>query len=675
MSKVSSNVHGTDGAYVAGEWVDIEECAEKFNIKGGSGEECTKQCACCPRSRTRHSAAREDGSYDVVIIGAGCIGSSVARELSRTTASVLVLEAADDVSQGATKGNSGIVHAGFDDKPGTNRSRFCVPGNQMFPQLDRELHFGYEKTGSLVVATSEEEVKELNVLMEKGKTNGVKNLRIVQQEELRQMEPNVNHNAIAALHAADAGSVIPYEFSIALAENAADNGVEVRIRREVQQITPIDLGFEIKVRHWEPQSYVKQGMGMTPAVLASAAPCIATVLTEFLPSSWLETTSVVTGSTRLAALALGPFIFQAMRSSRCPSRRSPATTGNGAGKNIASWVDTMKVGGSGACQSVNGVTVEHETIKARYVVNCAGGASDKVARMIGDESFYIKPRLGEYLLLNKNQQNQTTHIIFPTPHPIKGKGVLVQKTLWGNLILGPTARDTSDEDTQKDSVEDIMTFILTKCRELVPSFDPSQVIHGFSGARAKSSAGDWIIEPSKADSRGKFINVAGIDSPGLAASPAIAQHTVKLLKEAGLELQDDPNFNPNRAPIIVPKNGLGLKFSKSAAQARERNLDPKENVVCKCEKVTEAEIIEACRRSLPVDSTQSIRKRTRAGMGHCQGDPSNYDCESRVAAIIARETGLPLSAVGRRPWPATSMLPSRWPSKSEKQAIADLGSN
>merc|ERR1719330_825239 len=251
---------------------------------------------------------------------------------------------------------------------------------------------------------------------------------------------------------------------------------------------------------------------------------------------------------------------------------------------------------------------------ARYVINCAGVASDKVAGLIGDTSFYMKPRLGEYLLLHKNQGNKTNKIIFPTPHPVKGKGVLVQKTLWGNLILGPTARDVLEDGTTTEPLEDIMTFILSKCRELVPSFDASETIHSFCGVRAKSSRGDWVIEP---------------------------------------------------------KDRRNLKYSKTAKEAK--GVDPKKNVVCKCEKVTEAEIVEACRRSLPIDSTQAMRKRNRAGMGHCQGDPKNYDCESRVAAIIAREPGLPLSAVGRRPWPATSMLPGRWPSEAQKKAIDKLG--
>ena len=221
--------HGVKGIYHGGEWLPIEECAQHVSQLKGA-EECNKNCSTCPRSRSRRSAAKRDGSYDVVVIGAGCIGSAIARELSKTTCSVLLLESADDVTQGATKGNSGIVHAGFDDKPGTTRAKFCWPGNQMFPKLDEELHFGYQKNGSLVLARGSEEEKVLEELMERGRKNGVKRLKILKRDEVLAVEPHVAPDVTAALLSPDAGNLIPYEYAIALAENAVDNGVELRIR-------------------------------------------------------------------------------------------------------------------------------------------------------------------------------------------------------------------------------------------------------------------------------------------------------------------------------------------------------------------------------------------------------------------------------------------------------------
>lgn len=218
----------------------------------------------------------------------------------------------------------------------------------------------------------------------------------------------------------------------------------------------------------------------------------------------------------------------------------------------------------------------------------------------------------------------------------------------------------------------IQEYILGKCKSLVPSFDPTETIHSFAGARAKSDRGDWIIEPShKSD---HFIHVAGIDSPGLAGAPAIALEVVNILQRVGLSLSLNPNFVKDRAPIITPKDGWkGLKVGPVGKNDSDGMdvMQMASNVICKCEKVTELEVVRAMRRSLPIDSSQGIRKRTRAGMGHCQGDPDNYGCEARVRAIIARENGVPISHVGARPWPATSTLPERWLSEEEKRVLAE----
>ena len=226
------------------------------------------------------------------------------------------------------------------------------------------------------------------------------------------------------------------------------------------------------------------------------------------------------------------------------------------------------------------------------------------------------------MLLKKSSGNQCNHILFPCPGPY-GKGILVQKTLWGNLILGPTARDVHEwpnPDVDPDSKDDILQTILQGCRRLVPTFDVADSFHSFSGARAKSSRGDWIIERCATEEN--LIHAAGIDSPGIAGSPAIALEVVGLLEEAGLELTPDPSFNPKRAPVIFPKKGdllaSGAELVYTPDDKESVNplgVAPELNVVCKCEKVTEAEVVEACRRGLPVDSTQAIRKRTRAGMG------------------------------------------------------------
>lgn len=402
--------------------MDIEDCNGVFiNPPNCSG--CPLMDSAnepCPRSSSRNvSACRNNKVYDVVIVGAGCIGAAIARELSRYSVSILWVEAADDVSQGATKGNSGIVHAGYDDTPGSNRAKYCWNGNQMFAQLDKELRFGYQTNGSLVLAFTPQEKEHLYELKQRGETNGVQRLKIVEKDELHEMEPYVNPEAIAALYSPDAGNVIPYEFTIALAENAVDNGVELYLRRKVTSLSfsDIDASWTVTLRHWEPHEHIKATTQWTPARIALCAivavsGCISTSMgMQVVLSDDVNDWTRFHASVMTYAMILLSSIFAFHKFTACPSisRSTPMTklvrqatppVGHGGTK---VQVDDMLVGGSGSSAIVHGATVDIEEIKARYVINCAGGASDTIARMIGDDSFTIKPRLGDYLLLNRNQ--------------------------------------------------------------------------------------------------------------------------------------------------------------------------------------------------------------------------------------------------------------------------------
>lgn len=226
-----------------------------------------------------------------------------------------------------------------------------------------------------------------------------------------------------------------------------------------------------------------------------------------------------------------------------------------------------------------------------------------------------------------------------------------------------------------------MKFLLTKSRQLVPSIDAANVIHSFAGSRAKSDRGDWIIERAQCGKEINFFNVAGIDSPGLAGSPAIALHVVHelLVKQGGLELVENKAFNPYRKPTIFPKKGWkGLKLKKVPKSESDlvigKEAEMKRNVVCKCERVTEYEIVDAMSRcGVRVDTTQAIRRRTRAGMGHCQADAGNCNCELYVAHLIAKKQQMSkVGNVGRRPWPATSLLNKRWLDDADKKHLQSL---
>ena len=398
----------------------------------------------------------------------------------------------------------------------------------MFPQLDRDLHFGYVRNGSMVLARSADDVKHLHELKARGEKNGVRNLRILDKAELRAIEPHVHEACIAALYSPDAGTVTPYEFAIALAENAVDNGVELRIRREVTAIEALPAvgagagaGFQVTARHWEPSAYIQNAPAASGARLSAgsivgalaavAAPLLLVVGAHVAPARATALTGapaatlISVGGTVLALVVvalLGLLARGGGRGGRGFGAASDLKPVGGGGRQCS--VEEMKTGGSGSAGAVDGQTVGTETYRARFVVNAAGSASDRVSAMIGDKSFKIKPRIGDYLLLHRDQGYLANTTLFPCPGPL-GKGVLVQSTLWGNLILGPTARDMHVAEHAAQTPAQINEQIMRACKALVPAFDPKKVIHAFGGARAKSDRGDWIIEPSAVN--GQFIQV------------------------------------------------------------------------------------------------------------------------------------------------------------------------
>lgn len=454
---------------------------------------------------------------DVVIIGAGVTGCSIARELSRYDIKITLIEKEEDVACGTSKGNSAVVHAGFDATPGTWKAKLNVAGNKLYPALCEELDIPFTQNGSLVVAVSEEEENALEELFEKGKTNGVSHLRIIGKDELHALEPNLSPNARAALDAPTGGLVCPYEMVIALAENASQNGVKFRLNA---------LVTDIEVQE---------------------------------DSSLLIKTS----------------------------------NGN---------------------------------IRAKYVINAAGLFADEISKMAGAEEYTITPRKGEYLIFDKQFKNLVKKAIFPTPTKIS-KGILVCPTVDGNIFIGPNSNNIEDKyDTSVNSpgIEEI----ITGGKKLVPDLPLKNVITSFAGLRAVSNTNDFIIEASKLVKG--FINVGGIQSPGLTSAPAIALMVKDILQEEGLTLKEKPDFIPER-----PK-----KFRFRELDDKERNRLIKQNpayghVICRCETVTEAEIIDAIKRPVGARSIDAIKRRTRAGSGRCQGG----FCSPRVLEILARELG------------------------------------
>ena len=292
-----------------------------------------------------------------------------------------------------------------------------------------------------------------------------------------------------------------------------------------------------------------------------------------------------------------------------------------------------KEGGHFKLQTLVNNPAEPETaeieIESAFIINAAGVYSDWVSSMAGDNSFSIQPRQGQYLIFRRGHGAVARHVVFQAPGP-KGKGVLVSPTYWGNLIIGPNSEEISVREDLSTNQE-ILRGIIRTARRSIPSFDLKQLIRSYSGIRATSNTRDFIVGESSV--RG-FIQAAGIDSPGLTSSPAIAEMVVNLLESAGLDLEKKDSFRAERTAVITP---FPLsRYSEISGDADLPEGNP-ERLICRCEQVREKTILEVLRRGIPIDSTDAVKRRTRAGMGYCQGK----FCGPRVLRIIAAETGLP----------------------------------
>ena len=458
--------------------------------------------------------------YDVLIIGAGVTGCAIARELSHTGLKIALSDACDDVAMGASRANSAIVHAGYDCVPGTLMAKLNVRGNEMFDDVCESLNVPLLRVGSFVIAFGEEDEKELNNLLERGRANGVPGLEIISGERAREMESKLSDDVTAALWAPTAGITCPYELTIAMSENARANGADILLRKRAVAIDYANDEFTVKFE-------------------------------------------------------------------------------------------------------------DGTSVSAKYVVNAAGVYADEVARLIGDDSFTISPRKGEYMLLDKQALCVGT-VIFQTPSKL-GKGVLVSPTVDGNIFAGPTAQDKvekNDTQTTPEGLAELKKFSLKS----VPTLNLRQVITSFAGVRAQPSTGDFIIRPS--DKNARFIHAAGICSPGLSSAPAIAEYVRGLIKEAGADTAERADA------IYVREHAKPFRQMDADERAEAYKRNPLYGrIICRCETVTEAEIVDAIHRG--ATTVDGVKRRTRAGMGRCQGG----FCAPRVMEILSRELGVPTESL------------------------------
>lgn len=270
------------------------------------------------------------------------------------------------------------------------------------------------------------------------------------------------------------------------------------------------------------------------------------------------------------------------------------------------------------------VSSETETLKARYVINCAGVYSDKIAALVGDDSFKVTPRRGEYMLLDKECGALVSHTVFRCPSKM-GKGILVSPTVDGNLLLGPTAENIENKEDKATTAEGLAA-VRRQASEQVSGIAFGKTITSFTGLRSVGSTGDFII-----NEKDGFVNCAGIESPGLSSAPAIAEYVRDLLIKSGAELSEKENFIARRAPMHYFKECSDEEKNEIIKQRPEYA-----HIICRCEMTSEGEIIDAIRTNPGARDVDGVKRRTRSGMGRCQGG----FCSPYVVEILARELGV-----------------------------------
>lgn len=459
--------------------------------------------------------------YDVIIIGAGVTGCSIAREISKYKVNACVVEKEEDVCCGTSKANSAIMHAGFDAEEGSLMARLNVRGNEMVETLAADLDIPFIRNGSLVVCTNEEDLPKLQDLYERGIANGVKDLAVLNREESVRLEPNLSDQVLGSLYAPTAGIICPFTMTFAFAENASQNGVVFKFNTTVVNIHKNNGCYEVKTNH-----------------------------------GILET---------------------------------------------------------------------------KYVVNAAGVYADVFHNMVSREKMKITARRGEYCLLDKSAGSHVSKTIFALPGKY-GKGVLVAPTVHGNLIIGPTAADIEDKEGTNTTKEGLQE-LLQKAGNTVKDLPLRQTITSFAGLRAHEDHHEFIIKEAE-DSAG-FIDAAGMESPGLTSAPAVGEMVVDIIKNTyRMEKKSD---------YIAVRKGI---IHAAELTVEERNELIKRqpeygNIICRCEMISEGEILDAIHRPLGAKSLDGIKRRVRAGAGRCQAG----FCTPKTMEILSRELYIPMEDI------------------------------
>ena len=458
--------------------------------------------------------------YDVLIIGGGVVGSAIAREMSRYRLKIGVLEKNLDVCYETSGRNSGVVHGGFAYDRGSLKARLCVEGNQMMDQLSKELDFRFIRCGKVLVGNTEEDMETLKRTLKQGEDNGSKGLVIIDEKELHRLVPAVVGKF--AMFSPNSGIVDPFNYTIALAENAHENGVDYYLDHEVKGISRQENG------------------------------------------TWR-------------------------------------------------------------------VETEKGDFLTRWVVNSAGLGCGKISEMLGIKGYHVIGSKGDYIILDKRTGPLLPMPVYPVPSNTY-MGIHVTNTTDGNVIIGPNAETVTDFSYYGVPQRN-MDYLAESASDLWPCISKGDYIRNYSGILPKWVDDDGVIQDFKIEIRDEIaphaINLVGIESPGLTAAVPIARYAIGLMKEREA-LEPNPDFNPVRKGIV--------RFAEQTKEEQARlikgNPDYGE-VICRCEKVTRAEILQAIHNPLGVDTMAGIKYRTRSMMGRCQG---GY-CQMRIEQMIEEELG------------------------------------
>src|SRR6266498_1216152 len=468
--------------------------------------------------------------YDIAIIGAGAVGSAIARELSRYELKIVLLEANSDVGMGTSKASTAIWHTGYDATPGSLESALIKRSYPLLEEFMPEAGIPFERIGGLLIAWTPEQRNTLPSLLKKAHKNGDTDVGLISREEVYQREPHLGEGALGGMFVPGEGILCTFTIPLACATQAVVNGVTLKLSFAVESI-----------RRWT--------MDDGP--------------------SW----SMVNGpSSSLYAISNG-----------------------------------------------------HETIHTQWVINAAGLFSDEINNQFGHENFKVTPRRGELIVYDKLARPLVNHVLLPVPTATT-KGVLISPTVYGNILLGPTAEDLPDKTATNTSAHGLQS-LLDKGKKILPELLEEEVTATYAGLRAATEHSDYQIA---LHTEQKYICVGGIRSTGISASLGIAEYVVDLLQEGGVALKSKPEFKT----IKMPNIGEAFTRPYQSAELIAENCDYGK-IVCHCERVSLGELNDAVNSDIPATSLDALRRRTRAMQGRCQG----FNCLASMNAVLSDDWG------------------------------------